>query len=63
MTNEIDELMREDAEGRDLYSETFRAYQQRLKRERADRFDMHTCIVLISFVIGFILGVSTGINT
>ena len=63
MTNEIDELMREDAEGRDLYSETFRAYQQRLKRERADRFVMHTCIVLIGFVIGFILGVSTGINT
>ena len=63
MTNEIDELMREDAEGRDLYSETFRAYQQRLKRERADRFVMQTCIVLISFFIGFILGVSTGINT
>jgi hypothetical protein len=50
--------MREDAEGKDLYSETFRAYQQRLKRERADRFVMHTCIVLISFVIGFVLGVA-----
>ena len=28
------------------------------KRERADRFVMHTCIVLISFVIGFVLGVA-----
>ena len=56
----IDDLMREDmeAERTDLYAETFRAYQHRLKRERADRFVMHTCIVLISFVIGFVLGVA-----
>jgi len=58
MSKSIDDLMREDAAGKDLYSETFRAYQQRLKRERADRFVMHTCIVLISFVIGFVLGVA-----
>lgn len=58
MSKSIDDLMREDAARQDLYSETFRAYQQRLKRERADRFVMHTCIVLISFVIGFVLGVA-----
>tara|TARA_B100000902_G_C26724481_1_gene628273 strand:- start:416 stop:595 length:180 start_codon:yes stop_codon:yes gene_type:complete len=58
MSKSIDDLMREDAQSRDLYSETFKAYQHRLKRERADRFVMHTCIVLISFVIGFIIGVA-----